>query len=308
MPSALFRRWLLLVFLAWPGLAAADLPAKLSVYAGNYPLAYFAERIGAAQATVHFPVPAGQDPAFWRPDGKTLAAMGRADLILLNGAGYEKWLVQATLPRWKLVDTSAAFKDRLIAEPNAVTHNHGGSGEHSHGGTAFTTWLDFAQASQQAAAIAQAFAAKRPEWKTLFEQRAATLQQDLATLDAGFQALAAAKPALPLLASHPVYQYWARRYGFPLHSVHWEPALPPAAAEWTALGQLAARDGAQRMLWEGEPLDDTSAKLQALGIAAVVFDPCSNRPASGDFLSAMRENLARLEIALLRNQPANRAE
>ena len=39
----------------------------LNVYAVNYPLAYFAERLGGDDVEVVLPVPAGEDPAFWAP-------------------------------------------------------------------------------------------------------------------------------------------------------------------------------------------------------------------------------------------------
>ncbi|MGI9342970.1 MAG: hypothetical protein ACR2QV_08965 [Gammaproteobacteria bacterium] len=45
----------------------------MRVYAVNYPLAYFAERIGSDAVDVRFPVPAGVDPAAWVPDPDTIA-------------------------------------------------------------------------------------------------------------------------------------------------------------------------------------------------------------------------------------------
>ena len=47
--------------------------ARLSVYVVNYPLAYFAERIGGDRVDVRFPAPPDVDPAFWQPDVETIA-------------------------------------------------------------------------------------------------------------------------------------------------------------------------------------------------------------------------------------------
>ena len=115
---------------------AAD---KLTIYTVNYPLAYFAERLAGDLAEVRFPAPPDVDPAFWKPGADVVAAYQRADLILLNGAGYAKWVDKASLPRSRLVDTSRAFADKYIQAPSAVTHSHGPGGEHAHSGTAFTT-------------------------------------------------------------------------------------------------------------------------------------------------------------------------
>lgn len=64
--------------------------AKPTVYVVNYPLQYFTERIGAEHVKVVLPAPAGEDPAFWKPDVNTIAAFQGADLIVINGANYAK--------------------------------------------------------------------------------------------------------------------------------------------------------------------------------------------------------------------------
>jgi len=51
------------------------------------------------------------------------------------------------------------------------------------------------------------------------------------------------------------------------------------------------------MLWEAEPLAETAAQLEALGVRVVVFDPCGNRPDEGDWLSVMRSNIQALTDA-----------
>ena len=48
------------------------------------------------------------------------------------------------------------------------------------------------------------------------------------------------------------------------------------------------------MLWEAEPRGESVERLRALGVESVVFDPLANRPPAGDFLTVMRENVARL--------------
>ena len=134
---------------------------RLIVYAVNYPLQYFAQRIAGDQADVVFPAPGDVDPAFWQPSPEIIGDFQQADLILLNGAGYAQWVNRVALPRRKLVDTSAGFREHFIPVDAAATHSHGPGGEHSHSGIAFTIWLDFNQALQQAQAIAEALSRKQ---------------------------------------------------------------------------------------------------------------------------------------------------
>ncbi len=279
---------------AWAGVTESS---PLKVVAANYPLAYFAERIGGSRVSVSLPAPADEDPAFWKPTAKAVGGMQQAELILLNGADYEKWLPRVTLSKFKLADTSAAFNNAFIRIENAVTHSHGPGGTHAHEGIAFTTWLDFAQASKQAEAVAQAMVRKRPEFKTVMMDNLKLLQDDLAALDRQMQGLADARPGLPLLGSHPVYQYLARRYGLNLQSVHWEAGEMPSAGEWEGIRKTLGTHPAKWMIWESKPSEAIVAKLSQLGIGSLVFDPCANRPESGDFLDVMEKNLGHLKEA-----------
>ena len=62
--------------------------------------------------------------------------------------------------------------------------------------------------------------------------------------------------------------------------------------------RLLAEHPARLVLWEGEPLPETRARLESLGLRSIVYDPCGNIPASGDWLSVMQGNAERLESAL----------
>jgi len=284
-----------IILLAVSFTASAD--EKLSVYAVNYPLAYFAERIGGSSVNVVLPVPADIDPAFWEPDASVIAEFQQADLILLNGAGYAKWLKHASLPRRKLVNTSAAFQRDYISVEQTVTHQHGPGGDHSHAGTAFTTWLDFNQARMQAKAILSALEKQRPRHADIFIQNYTLLEKDLVSLDQTLTAIVAQDSNKPFIASHPVYQYLSRRYYINLKSVMWEPGIMPEQGQWDALQQLLDTHSAGWMIWEGQPDKQSVARLDELDINSLVFSPCANTPEEGDFISVMKNNIREIEKA-----------
>jgi zinc transport system substrate-binding protein len=277
--------------------ATTDAKATLSVYTVNYPLQYFAERIGGPHVKVSFPAPAGVDPAFWVPTTGQLADYQGADLILLNGASYAGWLSHVSLPVSRMTDTSASFVDRYIMATGQVTHSHGDAGEHEHGDVAFTTWLDPLQAIKQAAAIRDALIRLRPDDAADFQQRYVTLENDLHNLDQEFSAAILALASKALIFSHPVYQYFIRRYDIDGHQLHWEPDEIPNSDQWQELGQLTALQPAEFMLWEGEPAAESVAGLKQRGLDSTVVDPCGNRPETGDYLAVMRDNIVNLKRA-----------
>jgi len=281
-----------------PARAPAADDSALSVYVVNYPLAYFAERIGGDLVDVAFPAPSDGDPAFWSPDADAVAAYQAADLILLNGAGYAAWVDRVALPPSRLVDTSESFRDRYIVIEDAVTHSHGPEGDHSHGEVAFTTWLDPTLAIEHAAAIRGAFAAARPDHEAAFVKGFESLKADLHELDATLEQVTAGRSQMPLLGSHPVYQYLVRRYGLNLRSVHFEPDEDPGEENWQYLEKILTEHPARWMLWEAEPLRATADRLEGRGIKSVVYNPCGNVPEHSDFLTVMKSNLANLERTL----------
>jgi zinc transport system substrate-binding protein len=227
------------------------------------------------------------------------AANPGADLILLNGAGYARWVERASLPQARLVDTSAAFRDRLIAQDAALTHIHGPEGAHTHADLAFTTWLDPELATLQAQAIAQAFAGARPEHADAFGAGLAGLESALGELDRQLSETARLIDETPLLFSHPIYQYFVRRYGLNARSLHWEPDEDPDEKAWRNLEELLAEHPARWMIWEAPPAEATVRRLEELGVRSIVYSPCANAPEQGDFLGVMRRNAAAFE-ALLR--------
>jgi len=275
--------------------ADGDVTDGLSVFTVNYPLAYFAERIGGDLVEVTFPTPADEDPAYWSPDSETVADYQQADLILLNGAGYAKWLERASLPASKLVDTSAGFEDRWIPLEEGPVHTHGPAGEHSHKGYAFTTWLDPQLAIEQARAVGAALVEVLPEHEATLEASLEALVADLQDLDSNLESAALRIGDQPILFSHPVYQYLTARYGLNARSVHWEPGDDPSEEQWQELESIVASHPAHWMIWEGEPSAAPVERLQALGIQSAVYAPCANSPSSGDLLSVMHDNAVALQ-------------
>jgi zinc transport system substrate-binding protein len=201
----------------------------------------------------------------------------------------------ASLPTSKLVDSSELFCNDLIGMEEAITHSHGPEGEHEHTGHAFTTWLDPQLAIKHARSIREAFIERWPERQDAFEAGFASLERDLLDLDQQIAALVDRDPERPLIGSHPVYQYFARRYELNMKSVHWEPDEAPDDQMWRDLSALLNSHPAKWMIWEGTPSDETAEKLVDMGVGSAVFSPCGNAPEEGDYLSVMRANVTNLE-------------
>lgn len=266
---------------------------KIVVQAVNYPLAYFAERIATDAFDVQYRVDPEVDPAFWKPADDDIAAYQQADVILMNGATYEKWAQTVTLPRSIMVDTSKSFSDKFI-KVQGTAHKHGNGEVHSHAGTAFTTWIDFAQAQLQAAAISEKFKQLAPEEAGDIEQNFGKLKTDLEELDAAMKAFGEKWGDKPLAGSHPIYQYMARAYGLDIEALEWEPEMEFDGKAKHDLEHVLEDHDSKWMIWEDEPTDELVEGIAAMGVKSVVFNPSANKSDAGDWLAVMQQNVKNL--------------
>jgi zinc transport system substrate-binding protein len=264
------------------------------VVTSNYPLYFFTTEIAGDHVEVRFPTIEG-DPAMWVPGNDEMGILQDADLLILNGAGYESWLDFITLPSGQILDTTAQVQSMLLPVENTTVHQHGPQGEHSHEGTAFTTWLDPKLAIEQARAITHGLTQLRPELAESFAINSGKLEDRLNQLDRSLARAFAALGDQPVVFSHPVYQYLQQRYGIKGRNVHWEPDVEPGTREWIGFGNLMREHPAKIMIWEAPPLQTTIEKLTQMGIDSLVFRPIANTPLKGDYFTTMEQNLLRLK-------------
>ncbi|MEL6915347.1 MAG: metal ABC transporter substrate-binding protein [Pseudomonadota bacterium] len=282
------------LLVAAPAAVAQDRPRVVAV---NYPLQYFAQRLLGDAAEVEFPVPEGVDPSFWRPSIGDISRVQSADLILLNGAGFAAWIDRVSLPRSRVVNTTRGLDAQFIVT-ESITHSHGDGGEHSHEGLASYTWLDPALALTQAETVALAIVGRglAPEGEVIAALE--TLRAEMTALDQTAGRLLGAGAGAPIIATHPRYQYLARRYRLEVSSLAWEAGAAPTPTELEDLANLATGTGARVLLWEAEPPAAAFAATEALGLRNVVFDPMASGPSTGSFITGFDAAVAALAEAL----------
>jgi len=271
---------------------------KLKVISVNYPLHYFAERIGGELIDARYPVPQDVDPAYWEPKADDITIYQDADLILLNGAGYAKWVEKVSLPPSKMINTSLPFKESYIELAGGQTHSHGPEGEHEHKGFAFTTWLNFNYAIVHAEEVYKSLTNLLPESEEKLNSNFQELKTELELINQQLVEVSQKFAGKTLFVSHPVYQYLSDGYGLNIKSFHWEPDQMPDELMWEELERELTSSKADIMLWEDKPLQKVNERLNTLGIKPVVFNPCGNKPGDGDFIIVMKANIQALNSAL----------
>lgn len=283
-----------------PARPARSKPLVMTTF---YPTTWMVERIAGDLVEVRCPLPPDEDPIFWQPDDATLAAYQEADLIVVNGAEFEKWVATASLPAARLVDTARGFAERFVRFEDGVKHSHGAGGEHAHEGVDGHTWLDPVNAQAQMMAIFEALKRLLPDrYMDLFEG-ARRVESELRAFDALFKMLGAVPEGRWLYASHPAYNYLAARYGWPMVNLDLDPEEMPGDAAFADVKQRLATKPGTHLLWESTPQPEIAARFEReTGLKSLVVEPCEtmsaeDRAAGRDYLARWKQNLITLRAA-----------
>jgi zinc transport system substrate-binding protein len=277
---------------------AARAPDEMPVVqTAFYPTTYFVERMAKGLVRVECRLPPDVDPAFWLPDEAAIVAFQSADLVVLNGAEFERFRWLVSLAATRTVFAAEGFRDQWMQVENAVVHSHGGGALHTHQGLNGHTWVDPMNAIAEVEAIRRALVRRLPVAAATMDARAAELTRDLDALDRDFAALD--RPRQVLYLSHPAWNYLARRHGWPVEDLTLDPLTMPTPEQIAAAKvSLSARPGSH-ILWESEPSPAVALRIRnELGLDGIVFPPCETDSRDGrDYLSRMRESVKALRPA-----------
>ncbi|MEY2726098.1 MAG: High-affinity zinc uptake system binding-protein ZnuA precursor [Planctomycetota bacterium] len=246
------------------------------------------------------------DPAAsreWRPKSADVRRMQQAQLLVLNGASWEPWTTRVSLPSSRVVTTSQPIAAELIRIPDAVTHQHGPEGRHSHAGTVPATWLSpvllEAQIEALAAALQQHYPADREQLARQAAAWKASLQQSKKLLQELRDASQTQRPFV--IADSPLHLYLLRDLGWEaLYLTGRESGAlePEQAAQLTDLATRSPNAPVRLFLINNErPADvDTFAATKTLTVVRLdlCLKPTSGR-STGERLSA---NLSQLKTSV----------
>jgi zinc transport system substrate-binding protein len=169
---------------------------ELRVVASFYPLYDFASQVAGDRAQVSSLVPAGIEPHDWEPSPGDAAKARDADMLIINGAGFESWA--GSVGAKEIVDTSESMEF-----DHANPH----------------VWLDPILAKHQVEKIRDAFVNADPENANYYIQNAASFAAELDSLDSSIRSGLADCEKSDFIAFHDAFAHFAKRYGLTQHSI-----------------------------------------------------------------------------------------
>jgi zinc transport system substrate-binding protein len=191
---------------------------KMTVIASFYPLYEFASRVAGDRAEVSSLVPAGIEPHDWEPTAEDISRGRSADLLVINGAGFERWTND--MKAKVIANTSEGIEFDYKEEKEMGDDEHGHEGGAAVVGVNPHIWLDPMLAKHQIDRIRNVMAKSDPANTDYYNQNADRFSAELDSLDAFIRSELADCDKSDFIAFHDAFIYFSERYGLRQHSIH----------------------------------------------------------------------------------------
>ncbi len=182
--------------------------SKLQVISSFYPLHEFSQNVGQEKVDAILLVPVGVEPHDWGPTIKDVQKMQKADLIIINGIGFENWVDNLAEIGYQgvIVDTSDGILIKNLGQEYART-----SGD-PH------IWLNPVYAKIQVQNIANAFSNSDPKNQQYYQSNAVKYIEQLDLLDSKIRN-ELSNCNYDFIAFHDAFSYFADEYNLNQHTI-----------------------------------------------------------------------------------------
>ncbi len=254
---------------------------KVVAIASFFPLYEFTKEIGREKVDVTLLVPSGVEPHDWEPTIKDLQLLQQADVIIINGIGFENWIdnIDSVNSDVKVTDTSIGISI-LESDPHI--------------------WLNPVMAQKQVENIVDSLSKVDPLNEKYYKQNGISYIKKLEELDNKISyELSSCKK--DFIAFHNAFSYFANQYDLNQHTVlkSNEPHEEPTSKSLENIINLA-RDLDSNVIFTEEAVDKRTSQVIAneIGGKVLTLSPLEVGDSQTDYIKKMEENLSHLKEAL----------
>lgn len=192
--------------------------SKVKVVASFYPIYDFVQKIGGDRVEVSSIIPPGVEPHDWEPTIQQRLEAKSSDMIVYNGAGFEKWIEE--IDAKFRVDTSEGL-ELLEGSRKGGDHQTSASGHTDLNENADPhIWLDPILAKYQIEKIRNGLIKIDPANTNYYNGNAKKFIAELDSLDAFIRSELSNCDKIDFIAFHNAFTYFSNRYGLNQHSVY----------------------------------------------------------------------------------------
>jgi len=257
-----------------------------------YPIYQFTKAVGKEKIDISIIIPPGIEPHDWEPTIQDIQKMKDADMIVINGAGLESWIIKITSvnPDVMIVDTS---NDIPLLERDSNGFDKSAKDPH--------IWLDPVLAKKQVQNIADGLIKLDPRNTKYYQQNANAYKLKLDTLDKEIKTDLSTCDKKDFLAFHDAFSYFSQEYGLHQHTIvgGLDPQTEPTAQ---TLQQITkdAQSLELNVIFTEEAVNPQISQVIADEIhgKVMVLSPLEITDKKIDYIQKMEQNLSNLKEAL----------
>jgi zinc transport system substrate-binding protein len=249
------------------------------------PLVSMASAVGGDRVEVVRLVPPGASPHTYELMPSQVAMIGRADLVVLVGLGFEFWAEDL------LSATRSGNGERLVIHLSDTVEPIDANPH---------IWLDPVSAVSQVELIRDALVELDPGGAPVYAENAAIFVGELQDLDRELANEIGTWSQRSFIAFHPAWIYFATRYGLVQAAVVEEtPGREPSPAELAGIIDTARRIGARAVFAEPQlPPGIAETLAEESGATVLFLDPLGGSTAPSDYLGLIRYNVRTMAEAM----------
>ena len=194
---------------------------ELQVYVSFYPLYETTQAIIDQKADVKILTPPNIDPHDFDPSIKIIQEMKTADLIILNGGGFESWISNIEFESDQLLDSSNGIS---FLKTKSVDHHESTEEEHEeHEEHEVTSdphiWLNPNLVKIQVKNIAERLSKIDPENSKSYNENALQYIEKLELLDLQIREELSSCSKKDFITYHNAFSYFSNEYGLTQHTI-----------------------------------------------------------------------------------------
>jgi len=269
---------------------------KIVALASFYPLYEFTKEVGKDKVDVSLLVPPGIEPHDWEPSIQDLQRIQQADIIIINGIGFENWFEDIEKLNLELTIIDSSNGINIIKEVNSDQHKD------SHLDASLADphiWLNPSLAKIQVKNIAGGLIELDPDNSPYYHDNSENYIKKLDILDSKIRN-ELSNCSKDFVAFHNAFTYFAKEYGLNQHTiVSNEPHGEPTSKTLEKIINLAKEMKIQVIFTE-EGVDKRTSEVIAkeLGGKALTLSPLEISETNTSYIEKMEANLVNLKEAL----------
>lgn len=263
---------------------------KIVALVSFFPLYDFTKEIGKDRVDVSLIIPAGVEPHDWEPSIQDIQQIQQADIIIVNGVGFENWLksIEKLNLELDIIDSSIGvniIKDIVDDQESPLGDPH--------------IWLNPNLAKIQVKNIANGLIKSDPDNSQYYNDNYESYIKKLDALDLKIRnELSNCKK--DFVAFHNAFTYFASEYGLNQHSItSTDPHDEPTSKTLEQIINLSKEMKVQ-IIFSEEGVDKRTSEVIAneVGGKVLILSPLEISEINTSYIEKMEANLDNLKEAL----------